>query len=96
MKVTQKPCVRFCSGIPINLPNEVSQNCGEFYISYNASRAYYGSNTTAIVTKDQHGTRFYILLGDHRKQLEEASTLDKCMEYYKANQDKQSEYSDQL
>lgn len=96
MKVIQKPCVSFCNGIPINIPNEVRQDCNRFYVSYNASCAYYGSVTTAIVTKDQRGTRFYILLGDHRKKLEEASTLDKCLEYYKANPDKQSEYSDQL
>lgn len=96
MKVTQKPGVSFRHGMPLSIPNEVRQNCDEFYISYNASPAHYGSDTTAIVVLDPSMTKFYILLGDHRKQLEEASTLDKCMEYYKANPDKQSEYSDSL
>lgn len=96
MKVTQTPGVSFFRGMPVSIPNEVRQNCDEFYVSYNASPAHYGSDTTAVVTQGQGGTKFYILLGDHRKQLEEASTLDKCMEYYKANPDKQSEYSDPL
>lgn len=50
--------------------NSTTANLGGFHISYNASRADYGCNTTAIVLK---GRVFFVLNGDHRDALAEAA-----------------------
>lgn len=42
---------------------------------------------------DKQGDVWYILEGDFRKKLEKCETLEKCLEVYKANIDKRSEWS---
>lgn len=52
-----------------------------FYISYNfGDVGIYGSTTTAIVIGQMQ--RFYILKGDHRKQLEKCGSFENAMIYY--------------
>ena len=95
MKVIQTPGVHFFDGIPVSIPNEVSKNSSDFYISFNGSSRDYGCPTTALVVGKQMDN-FYILCGDHRKQYAEAVTLDGCMAYYRANPNLQHEMSDKL
>ena len=55
----------------------------DHYISYNfGDRDAYGSDTTAIVIGQMQ--RFYILDGNHEKQLAGKSFLE-CMEYFNEN-----------
>lgn len=96
MKVTQNAGVKFFNGTPLHIPNEVRENSREFYISYNSSSSGYGCPTTALVLNNPQMTKFYILCGDHRKQFEEAETLEQCFVYFQSNPDKQHEYSDKL
>lgn len=94
MNITQKPSIQFFNGIPVNVPNEIRRNSDDFYISYNASTRDYGCPTTALVLGGCE--KFYILCGDHRKQYEEAETLEACLDYYRTNPELQHEYSDKL
>lgn len=59
-----------------------------FHLSYNASSADYGSDTTAIVVLDRV---FFVLNGDHRKELSQASSengIQGCVDYMIKNIDK--------
>ena len=91
---SQKPGVRFISGIPISIPNTTYDGEG-FYISYNnRDRGIYGSDTTALVVGQmQH---FYILNGDHRTAYGPllALGLDACLGYFRQNLGQMNKYSD--
>ena len=70
------------------VPNSIKNSEG-FYISYNPSPADYGTRTTALVILD---TVFFILKGDHRKQMPE--TLQQCFDYFLDNYELAHEMSD--
>lgn len=66
----------------------------KFHLSYNPSRANYGSDTTAIVLK---GTVFFILNGNHKNELAEISKtkgLQGVIEYFIDNIDKANKLSE--
>lgn len=78
-------------------PNTIAQDYKTFYISYNTRDYFtYGGVTTALVIGEQMDI-FYILLGDHRDAYKAiGDNLEKCIEYFQANSDKISEYSDRV
>lgn len=94
-------------GYPILVPNEITNNnkirgtykgfnLREYYISYNDyDTNIYGSDTTALVIETDTKEYFYVLNGDHRKELNN-KTLDDCLAYVANNQDKLSKYSEKL
>ena len=94
MEVTQKAGTVFKNGVPVYIPNEIQQSDPSFYISYNASSRDYGCATTALVLKSPQMTKFFILCGDHRKQYDNAATLEACLTYYDDHKNLQHEYSD--
>lgn len=76
-------------------PNTISQKDG-YYLSYN-TRDWdtYGDATTAIVVETRTGgNEFYILLGDHRVELDAMPTLRECMKYFMNHPEEHSKYSD--
>jgi len=83
------------NGIPLLIPNSVSFDSEEFYVSYNNYDEYiYGCDTTALVLGQmQH---FYILNGDHRKAYEALTSqgFTACLEYFKNNSNLKNKYSE--
>jgi hypothetical protein len=80
--------------IPLQIPNDVVDGDG-FTISYNGrDRAIYGDVTTAIVTGNSE--HFYVLNGNHMDAYMELidDGLDACLDYFEANIDKISKYSE--
>lgn len=78
-------------GQRVPVTNELAPNTilnrGDYHISYNASAANYGSETTAIVLKN---TVFLVLNGDHKKALQDISEeggLQACFDYFLENID---------
>lgn len=72
------------------MENEIIKRTDEYYISYNPACFDHGKAETALCVRDSKtmfGTRFYILLGDWRKQYNETSNLDEAMEVFKANKE---------
>lgn len=66
-------------------PNIVSDK-KDYYISYNpVDIAVYGDVTTAIVIGQME--KFYILNGNHYKELSDMKSLEKCMAYFYEHND---------
>lgn len=73
--------------IPVTNQRTVNStsNFSGFHLSYNPSAADYGSDTTAIVLKNQ---LFLILNGNHKKSLSEVANsagLQGCIDYFISN-----------
>ena len=64
------------------IPNFIIDK-GEYYISYNGSEQWYGSDTTALVVGQMQA--FYILNGDHRKEYEKLNDFESCLAYFMQN-----------
>jgi len=80
----------------VSVPNTTSDGDG-FYISYNGyDTDIYGGATTAIVVGQMQA--FYILMGDHQKQLKALvpEGLEACLDYYRQNIALSHKYSDKL
>ena len=85
----------FIKGIPISIPNKVTTECKDFYVSYNTyDRRIYGCDTTALVYGNMK--KFYILNGNHTAEYDKLKKdgFDACFKYFLANKDKISKYSD--
>ena len=94
MTPSQKPGVRFVSGIPISIPNTTYDGEG-FYVSYNnRDGGIYGSDTTALVVGQMQS--FYILNGDHRTGYGPllAQGLGACLAYFRQNVAQMNKYSE--
>jgi hypothetical protein len=80
-------------GIPVSVPNEVTETNNGFYISYNNyDRSIYGSDTTALVLEES--THFLILDGDHRSNLNKP--FESCLDYFHDNARLLNKMSDKL
>jgi hypothetical protein len=78
----------------LSVPN-TNINGDGFYVSYNNHDVdIYGSDTTALVFGQMQ--RFFILNGDHRRQYMDLipQGFAACLDYYKANPDRQNFRSD--
>lgn len=85
------------NGIPTFIPNDITANTDEFYISYNdRDISIYGSVTTALVLNKP--LKFLILNGKHSKAYNDIISMGggyaQCLEYFKSNIDKKSKYSE--
>ena len=69
--------------IPITNERTVNSTCSfdekNYHVSYNPSSAGYGSDTTAVVFGD---TLFFVLNGDHRKEMSNCNTTQKGFDYF--------------
>jgi len=75
------------NGIPLGIPNKISKENKDLYISYNnRDIASYGSDTTALVINSTG--QYLILNGDHRKSYDSLNTLDEHLQYFYTNIDK--------
>ena len=84
-------------GIPLHVPNDITNSCKDFHISYNnVDTKIYGCDTTALVTSDHN--KFLILNGDHRKEYNEiivnGGGYIECLKYFISNSDLQNEMSE--
>lgn len=84
-------------GIPLFVPNDVTAQTNDFYISYNdRDKALYGDVTTALVSNDP--VKFLILNGNHTKEYNEiivaGGGYNGCLEYFKMNLDKKAKFSE--
>ena len=82
-------------GIPIILPNRVSNESKEFYVSYNDcdQNLHGGHDTTAMVVGQMQA--FYILNGNHEKVMGSLS-FDECLNYVHDHKDQLGIRSDKL
>lgn len=74
--------VQFFNGIPVSIPNEISKDAPDFYISYNQSSSDYGTDTTAIYIKSTG--QFLILAGNHTEQYA-GLDFEQVLEYFYNN-----------
>ena len=82
-------------GIPVVVPNTISVDKKDFYVSYNTvDSCIYGSVTTALVVGQME--KFYILNGDHREDYSLLSDegFDACFAYFLSKNDQWNNYSD--
>lgn len=87
--------IRNFDGIPVLVPNAVTEGDG-FYISYNnVDTGTYGSDTTALVKGD--GEHFYVLNGDHRNGYAPLipQGFDACLDYFRQHDEQMNRYSEQ-
>jgi len=69
-------------GIPVGVPNEITNRNKQYYISYNNyDTAIYGSDTTALCTNES----FFILNGNHTKEYKKLNSLEECLKYFYDN-----------
>lgn len=83
--------VKFFNGIPVDVPNVITENKKEFYISYNSRRSDYGVDTTALVIHET--SQFLILAGDHSKEYH-GLDFEQALAYFYANVEKAVEQSE--
>lgn len=86
-------------GIPLFVPNDITNSKNDFYISYNSHTRDYGSDTTALVlTSKEFMDKFLILNGNHKKQYDEiinnGGNYNDCLEYFKNNIDLKNKLSE--
>lgn len=86
-----------CNGVPIMIPNDITNKKDNFYISYNErDTSIYGNPTTALVLNNL--SKFLILNGNHTKEynniINNGGGYADCLEYFKKNIDKISKFSD--
>lgn len=80
-------------GISIPVPNTISVDKPDYYVSYNnRDVGICGSDTTALV----HDSRFYILDGNHTNAYSKFESLEECLKYYKDNIHLSNSHSDKL
>lgn len=79
------------NGIPVGVPNVITQRKG-YYVSYNNyDKDIYGCSTTAIVIGDM--SAFLILNGDHREALK-GLDIDAVCAYFHNNAHLKNKLSD--
>lgn len=82
------------AGIPCVIPNRVTENSPDHYISFNdVDSAIYGCDTTAVVIGQM--CHFYVLCGNHEAALIGKSLSD-CLDYLYAHADELNKYSEPL
>jgi len=93
----------FFGGIPIFIPNDITNRQADFYISFNSvDRHTYGDVTTALVYEYPKGEieKFYILNGNHTEQynniINNGGGIKECLEYFKSNENLIAKYSDRI
>lgn len=75
------------NGIPVSVPNKISKDTKDFYVSYNnRDVSLYGSDTTALHINKT--SQFLVLNGDHRQGYKNLVTLEECVQYFYNNIDK--------
>ena len=79
------------------MPNTITNQAPDFYISYNdRDHDIYGSDTTALVSENP--IKFLILNGNHTKQYDEiiarGGTYYDCVQYFRDNENLKSKYSE--
>lgn len=93
MKKTTHKTLISPDGKPYSVPNDIAKSCENFYISYNNyDISIYGCDTTALVVTGK-GSRFFILDGDHTKQLKDKSFKD-CIHYLHSNKSRKNSMSE--
>jgi len=95
--------MRNFGGIPIYVPNDITNKQDDFYISFNTvDKRIYGDITTALVHESPKGKseHFYILNGNHVEQynkiINDGGGIKECLEYFKSNEKLIAKYSDNL
>ena len=85
MKTTSH--IKFIDGLPIMIPNTISEDTSKYYISYNnRDIASYGSDTTALHINET--SQFLILNGNHIAAYKDLNTLEDCLKYFYDSADK--------
>lgn len=84
-------------GIPVMVPNDITDVAEDFYISYNdRSIGDYGCATTALVTEEP--VKFLVLNGDHRKEynsiISNGGNYEDCVRYFRDNENLKNKYSE--
>ena len=75
------------NGIPLGIPNRISKENKNLYVSYNnIDISSYGSDTTALYINET--SQFLILNGDHREGYKALNTLEEHLQYFYNNIDK--------
>ena len=85
------------NGIPIIMPNDITNDTIDFYISYNdRDKHIYGDVTTALVSYNP--TKFLILYGNHTEQynkiIENGGNYENCVQYFRDNKSLKAKYSE--
>lgn len=90
--------IKVFNGIPVHIPNSITQNNDEekYYISYNPSYRDYGIDTTALVVTigDNERQVYYILEGNHSAAYETCENLAECLAYFTQNKESAHKFSD--
>jgi len=92
--------IKIFNGIPVTIPNKITTETTDYYISYNnRDIGIYGCDTTALVlTKPDTPEKFLILNGNHVNAYEiikdNKETVKDCIQYFKNNYNQQSKYSE--
>ena len=86
-------------GVPLRVPNDITDSKKDFYISYNnRDIGIYGDVTTALVLQTTEYTKFLILNGDHRQQYNEiisnGGNYEECLLYFRDNESLKSKLSE--
>ena len=78
---------KIINGTPIGIPNTITQDRPNYYVSYNnRDIASYGSDTTALHINET--SQFLILNGNHVAAYKNLNTLEDCLKYFYANENK--------
>lgn len=91
--------VKNFNGIPVSVPNDITKETKDFYISFNSRDSYiYGDVTTALVDKNQ--SKFLILNGNHTEQynniVSNGGGYAECVEYFESHISMKSKFSDDI
>ena len=78
---------QFTEGVPVGIPNKITKDTTEYYISYNnRDIASYGSDTTALHINET--SQFLILNGNHVAAYKELNNLKECLDYFYSRTEK--------
>lgn len=85
------------NGIPILIPNDITDDTVVFHISYNErDKHIHGDVTTALVSNNP--VKFLVLCGDHTKQykkiISRGGDYNDCVQYFKGNESLKAKYSE--
>lgn len=79
--------MKVINGVPLGIPNRISKENKDLYVSYNnRDISSYGSDTTALHINST--SQFLILNGDHRQGYKDLNTLEEHLQYFYSNIDK--------
>lgn len=84
--VKNKKMIKNYNGIPISIPNTISKDAKEYYISYNPSSRNYGCSTTCLHINST--SQFLILNGNHKEEFSKCITLEESLKYFYDNIEK--------